>query len=222
MDRRLGPRAWLAGAAVAACLLAGCGDGQQAQAPAGTPPVGTTAPAPTSAPEQPVPTGSGSASPRSPNSPATTPVPQPSDGGIKTRVAPKKVVTRPAVPVNRPAEVERDLTVRIERTEAIEAKAILPGEVAGPAVVIDLVADNKTSAPVDLSTVVVECTDASGAPCNRISSDPAAPFAGSVAAGATATGRYVFVIPKDQRGSVSLVVTLTGDRPVVVFRGKVG
>lgn len=244
-NRRPGPRAWFAGAAVAACLLAGCGDGQQAQPPAGTPPVGTTAPAPTSAPEQPVPTGSGSASPKSskspnspatkpgesgdpaprsepPTAPATTPVPQPSDGGIKTRVAPKKVVTRPPVPVDEPAEVERDLTVRIERTEAIEAKAILPGEIAGPAVVIELVADNKTSAPVDLSTVVVECTDASKAPCNRISSDPAAPFTGSVAAGATATGRYVFVIPKDQRGTVSLVVTLTGDRPVVVFRGKVG
>jgi hypothetical protein len=149
-------------------------------------------------------------------------VPQPSDGGVKTRVAPKKVVTREPVPVDRTAEVERDLTVRIERTEAIEAKATLPGEIAGPAVVVDLVADNKTSAPVDLSAVVVECIDAAKAPCNRISSDPAKPFSGTVPAGATATGRYVFVIPKDQRKSVSLVVTLTGDRPVVVFRGQVG
>ncbi len=157
-----------------------------------------------------------------PKDPATTPVPQPSEGGVKTRVAPKKVVTKAPVPVNVPAEVDQDLTVRIERTEAIEAKATLPGEIAGPAVVFDLVADNKTAAPVDLSAVVVECTDAAKAPCNRISSEPAAPFTGTVPAGASATGRYVFVIPKDQRGSVSLVVTLTGDRPVVVFQGKVG
>ena len=87
---------------------------------------------------------------------------------------------------------------------------------------VDVIADNKTSAPVDLSAVVVECTDAAKAPCNRISSDPAKPFTGTVPAGGTATGRYVFVIPKNLRGSVSLVVTLTGDRPVVVFKGKVG
>ena len=239
-------RAWTAAAVVAACLLAGCAPGEQAGPPAGTPVPGATGPSaavPTGSPTAPTSSGPATASPGSPapsapatepgasspppseappTAPATTAVPQPSDGGVKTRVAPKKVVTRKPVPVDSTAEVDNDLTVRIVRTEAIDAKATLPGEIAGPAVVVDVVADNKTSAPVDLSAVVVECTDAANAPCNRISSDPAKPFTGSVAAGATATGRYVFVIPKDQRKSVSFVVTLTGDRPVVVFRGKVG
>lgn len=156
--------------------------------------------------------------------PATTPVPPPSTdgGGIRKRVDPKPVTSRPPVALDRTARVEDDLTVRIEKTRAIDAEAKLPGEIAGPGVVFELVAENRTGQPVDLGAVVVECTDASGAPCGRISTEPADPFTGTLEPGDTARGSYVFVIDKAERKNVTVIVTLTGDRPVVRFEGPVG
>lgn len=205
------------GAAVAAvaigCLLSAC-------APSGRealPPAATSGPSAG-------PTNGATSGPKDPQKPATTPVPPPSTdgGGIRNRVGPKTVATRPPVAFDRTAEVDQDLTVRIEKTERIEAKAMLPGEIAGPAVVFDLVAENQTKEPIDLVAVVVECTDAKGAPCGRISSDPASPFEGVLEPGESASGRYVFVIDEKQRKKVSLFVTLTGDRAVVQFKGRIG
>lgn len=206
-----------AGAAIViGLLLAACAPaGREALPPAATPSAQPTSdPTETGEPKDPETSGP---------PPATTPVPPPTtdDGGIRNRVERKSTKARQPVALNKTAEVEDGVTVRIEQTEAIDAEATLPGEIAGPAVVFDLVAENQTKEPIDLVAVVVECADATGAPCGRISSDPAKPFTGTLEPGGTAEGRYVFVLPKKQRKNVTLTVTLTGDRPAVTFKGRI-
>lgn len=164
------------------------------------------------------------ATPSAGRPPVEKPVPPPSKGSgdIREKVKQKSITARKPVSLNKTAQVTDGITVRIERTKSIKAKATLPGEVAGPGVQFDLVIDNKTSKPVDLVAVVVECTDEAGAPVNRISSDPAQPFEGVLEPGESAKGRYVFVIDEKQRDKISLAVTVTGDLPVVRFEGPLG
>lgn len=156
--------------------------------------------------------------------PVQKPVPPPSKGSgdIRDKVKEKSVTSRKPVSLNKSAQVADGITVRIERTKSIKAKATLPGEVAGPAIRFDLVIENETTKPIDLVAVVVECTDETGAPVNRISSDPAEPFEGVLEPGQSAKGRYVFVIDEKQRDKISLAVTVTGDLPAVRFEGPLG
>ncbi|GAB3744958.1 hypothetical protein [Microlunatus parietis] len=164
------------------------------------------------------------ATPSAARPPVEKPVPPPSQGSgdIRDKVKEKSITARKPVPLNKSAQVADGITVRIERTKSIKAKATLPGEVAGPGVRFDLVIENDTSKPIDLVAVVVECTDETGAPVNRISSDPAEPFEGVLEPGRSAKGRYVFVIDEKQRDKISLAVTVTGDLPVVRFEGPLG
>lgn len=164
---------------------------------------------------------SGSAAPSSTlPPPATTPVPAPTPGGgIDQTVAPQKEVTKKPVKLDKPSDTGEGATVRITSVKAINAKAQLPGEVAGPAVALTVVVKNSSAEPLNIGTVVVSLLDATGAPGNEMSSAPAKPLTGTLASGKTATGVYVFTVGKQRREPISVSVTLTGGAPVLVFEG---
>jgi hypothetical protein len=230
----------LTAAAAVALLLAG---GACSKDPAAPPAPGPTAPtvggsssaAPVPAPSSAAPgpstgassgasTGapSGSAAPSSTlPPPATTPVPAPTPGGgIDQTVAPQKEVTKKPVKLDKPSDTGEGATVRITSVKAINAKAQLPGEVAGPGVALTVVVKNSSAEPLNIGTVVVSLLDATGAPGNEMSSAPAKPFSGTLASGKTATGVYVFTVGKQRREPISVSVTLTGGAPVLVFKGN--
>ena len=131
------------------------------------------------------------------------------------------VVTAPPVAIDEVADAGTGITFRLELLEAVDGEANGPGEIAGPAVRVTVVATNDSPSPVLLEGVVVDLTygsqNTSAAP---LSGPGAVRFTGEVAPGASATGVYVFDVPVDQRGAVSVLVSYAASVSPVVFQGE--
>ncbi len=220
----------LSTAAVVTLLLVGgasCSKSEQPPAPGATsaPTAGATgsvSPAPTAAvPTTAAPGPSGSASPTSTLPPAaTTPVPPPSPGTTEETVSAKPEVTKKPVKLDKPSDAGGGVQVRISAVKAITAKAQLPGEVAGPAVSLTLVVKNGSDQAVNLDTVVVTLLNSDQAPGIEMTAKPAAPFSGTLKAGKSTTGVYVFTVGRSLRNPISVNVTLNGEAPVLLFKGN--
>jgi hypothetical protein len=109
--------------------------------------------------------------------------------------------------------------VTLAAIEAVTTTAELPGEIAGPGVKVTVDVVNDSNAAVDLGNVIVDLEDAAGTPAIPMSASPASPFTGSVAAGATATGIYVFTVPTTYSNPATISVSYSTEVPVVVFVG---
>lgn len=187
------------------------GSGESAPAdPAGDPT--------TDAGDGPDPTGEASAAP-SVEPAATTPVPAPQGGDINQTVAAVPVTTAPAVPLNSAADFGGGVRVEMVELNRIDTTAQGPGEVAGPGVAVKLRFVNDSSAAVSLDNVTVNLADGSQQPGLPMSAAPAQPFRGSVDAGATAEGVYVFTLPADFANPASVTVSYSAGAPTVVFTG---
>jgi len=126
----------------------------------------------------------------------------------------------PPVGLDESPTVVDGVTVRVKSLDGVDGEATLPGEVSGPAVRAELEVYNASTAPVDLSTVVVNLAYGTGrTPANTFSTGTSS-FPASVAAGATAAGVYVFAVPADQQADLRLTFDYAVDVPVVVFEGS--
>ncbi|MGO4956996.1 hypothetical protein ACTQ49_06950 [Luteococcus sp. Sow4_B9] len=158
-----------------------------------------------------------SARPSSKPSPvATTPVPAPSAAST----APAATAKAP-VALDRPVELAPKVDVRITGVKAITAEAKLPGDVSGPAVQFDVVVDNQSDAPVSTANAVVNVLGSDKSPAVMVFSPPSDPLEASVAAGAKATGTYVFRLPAAKRNPVTIEVSVDPALPVANFTGAV-
>jgi hypothetical protein len=130
------------------------------------------------------------------------------------------VATLPPVAIDEPADTTTGMTFRLERLEAVQGEATGPGEIAGPAVRVTVVATNGTTSPVLLDGTVVDLIygpdHTSAAP---LSGPGAERFAASIDPGASATAVYVFDVPVDQRAEVSVIVSYLASVSPVVFTG---
>lgn len=83
---------------------------------------------------------------------------------------------------------------------------------------------NDSADAIDLGTSVLTLIDESGATAVRVyaAEANAIDFAGTLAAGETASAAYAFAIPADARDEVTLVVDFDGDHSSAVFRGPLG
>ena len=140
-------------------------------------------------------------------------------GSLET-VPVETVVTAPPVAIDEEADAGTGMTFRLERLEAVQGEATGPGEIAGPAVRVTVVASNDSSAPVLMEGVVVDLTygpdKTSAAP---LSGPGVVRFEGEVAPGASVTAVYVFDVPLDQRAAVSVLVSYLASVSPVVFEG---
>ncbi len=101
-------------------------------------------------------------------------------------------------------------------------RAKIPGQISGASVIFDLTIKNGSGAALDLNPLVVNLTDASGSPTQPITSvAPAKSMPDLLQPGRSATGTFVFVVPKNQRNPVTVDVTVSADLKVVTFRGDV-
>ncbi len=114
------------------------------------------------------------------------------------------------------------LTAELTSLRSAQVDSTNPGEVSGNAVILGIRVVNGTGSSVDLGNVVVTIAGANGNPGTEITTDPAKPLSGDLAAGRTATGTYVFVVAKGQRNPVTVNVTLSAGTAVAVFRGDAG
>ncbi|EXJ53240.1 MULTISPECIES: DUF4352 domain-containing protein [unclassified Microbacterium] len=161
----------------------------------------------------------------SPGASPTASVPAPSGSGTPASTdapAPGRE-TLPPVSLDDTAEVPAGPGVRVTSIEAVEGEAVVPGEIAGPALRVTVEVDNTTADAIDLRTATVTLSYGDPLqPGNPISKPAGAAFPDSVEPGQTASGTFVFEVPKDQRDRVQIAVDLSIDDPIVAFEGSVG
>ena len=124
------------------------------------------------------------------------------------------------VPKDHSADFGDAVTARISALTPVTATGTQPGEVSGPAVQVDLELTNGTPAEISLATVDVNAYYGSDRkPATPIvSKSGSSGFTGTLAAGATAKGRYVFSVPEDQQNSVVITVSKSAGAPIVVVQ----
>ncbi len=104
---------------------------------------------------------------------------------------------------------------------AIDATAVGPGNIAGPALRVTVRITNGTAAPISLDGVAVDLAHGvEQLPASPVGDPSAAPFAGSLQPGEGAEGIYVFTVPADDRELVTLSVGYQAGAPFMVFTGS--
>ena len=122
--------------------------------------------------------------------------------------------------LDEPGAVGNGVTAEVVSLEAVDATGVGPGNVAGPALRVTLELTNGTAGTVSLGGVAVDL--AAGpelVPASPVDDPSTAPFTGTVAAGGTARGVYVFSIAADDRDDVTLSVGYQAGAPLLVFTG---
>ena len=95
-----------------------------------------------------------------------------------------------------------------------------PGELSGPALKVSLTLTNSGASTLALSTTVVTMDTLDGVPASAVeSAADAVPFHGILAAGATLTGRYLFLAPM-QGEDIRVSFSTSTEQPVVLFSGS--
>jgi hypothetical protein len=148
--------------------------------------------------------------------PTAEPTPDPSEpSGTMPELTP--------VAPDEPADNGDGLVARIVTMTAVQGEAVQAGEIAGPAVQFTLELTNDTGEAVDLGLISVNAYIGEGrTPAGGLVRPGGAPFEGTLDSGKTAKGVYVYTIPENQRGDVTLTVDYRAGQPAFVFRGAVG
>jgi hypothetical protein len=196
---------------VAACSSSGSKTAKAKQTPS---PTATTASASAT------PSAMPSARPTSTPKPTAQPPASPRPTALAT-VPAVPVRTRPPVPPASVATFGGGVSARITKVASVKSAGTGPGEIRGAAsVALTLTVTNGSARSLSLDTVAVSATyGADQTPASPSSGPPSAPFHGTVAARASASGIYVFEIPQNARGNVSVSISYTASAPTVFFQG---
>ena len=111
-----------------------------------------------------------------------------------------------------PVDFGGGVTATLTGSRTVDVEAHSPGETSGPGVAATIEVENGSKQPFDLTTIAVTATYGDGTPAIVSRSDPASDLTGTVAAGRTATGVYVFRVPKDQADTL-LIQVQSGVKP---------
>jgi hypothetical protein len=129
-------------------------------------------------------------------------------------------------PLLSPADFDQPVTVEgvdvsIARVERIEGSGVGPGNIAGPAVRVTVRLRNDGAAAVPVDLVAVSLTYGLDAtPASPLEDPSVAPFRGTLQAGGTEEGRYVFSVPREA-ADMEIRVGRHAAAPVAVFIGEV-
>ncbi|WP_223692392.1 hypothetical protein [Leifsonia poae] len=157
----------------------------------------------------------------SPPPPSAKTTPAPSKDG---KVTPPKVDARYGAAVaqtvdrNVDAKLSGGLTATIVSVASVDGKAIRAGETAGPAIEVTISLTNTTGKDVSLAQVSVNAFSGSKSTPAPTLTDGAKPLLGPLAAGATATGVYLFTMPVSQQDSAVITMTDAAGSPITVFK----
>ena len=121
------------------------------------------------------------------------------------------------------AKAGSGVAVEVTAIDKVRGTARGIGERAGPALRFNVQVTNPAKKPVDLDLAVLNAYyGPEEAPANPLSGPGAKALPQSLAAGATARGRYVFAVPVADRGRLRLEFSYSNLRPTVVFTGSAG
>lgn len=165
--------------------------------------------------DSPSPTASAS-TPADGEDPSAPPAPDPS-------ATPGTMPELPPVAPDEPSDNGAGLVAEITAMKAVQGEAVQAGEIAGPAVQFTLRLTNDTDAPLDLGLIAVNAyIGEAKTPAGGLVKPGAAPFGGTLEVGDSTEGVYVYSIPEDQRGDVTVTLDYRAGQPAFVFRGAVG
>ncbi len=201
----------LAAVIVIALIIASIVAGNAAPSASPTSTPGASSPAPS-------PTAADSGSPAPTDSPEPSPSATPT-GGPDAGPTPRP--TRKPVDIDETARVEKGVGVRLTSIKAIEGEVNVPGEEAGPALLITVEAFNRTRDDISTPAVIVNVYYGDDEKPAGILTRPRTDFPPVLEAGATESGRFAFTVPTDQRDRVRIEVDLSVGSPVVLFEGSV-
>jgi hypothetical protein len=113
------------------------------------------------------------------------------------------------------------LTATIADAARVQAKAHIPGEIAGPALSFTLQLTNRGHRSLDLGTnIAVTAQDADGVPFSALTTSTHL-VGGSLPPGGHASGRYVFHLPDNTKNPVTIEVTYAATAEVARFVGPI-
>ncbi|WP_194949676.1 CARDB domain-containing protein [Actinomyces trachealis] len=125
----------------------------------------------------------------------------------------------PAAPIEQPAVMDSGVTVALGALSSTDLKSELPGEVAGPGVLVPVTVTNPGTEAISLESLVVNCyygEDNQEAAPNPSSSEQAP---ASLEAGESTTVTFAFRVPVEGRGHMRVVVDLSASEKTAVFEG---
>ncbi|HXH35890.1 MAG TPA: hypothetical protein VNJ54_16040 [Plantibacter sp.] len=126
----------------------------------------------------------------------------------------------PATALDQPAAAPNGLTASIVSLESVEGEAIGAGDVGGPAIRVTVRLTNGTQEAFDTSlTVVNGYSGAERNPAGTLAKPGGKPFSGSIDPGASQDAVFLFTIPEDARGDVTITVDYQAGQPAFVFQG---
>jgi hypothetical protein len=125
------------------------------------------------------------------------------------------------VTLDEPVATDDGVMISIAEIDRIDAEAQLPGEIAGPALLVVVRIINSGPDPIDLFGVTVNVFDADGQASTPLTADPASPIFGVLAAGDSIEGRYVFSFDTDRPQPVTVEASHSVDRPIARFVGDI-
>jgi hypothetical protein len=127
----------------------------------------------------------------------------------------------PAVALDQPVVVD-EVTATLPEIEEITGQATGPGDVAGPALRVTVRIQNGTQEAIALDEVSVNAYyRADLTPAPPLNDPSALAFFGPLPAGEAAEAVYVFRVPPEQRGQVTLEVGYRPGAPLAIFSGAV-
>jgi hypothetical protein len=169
-------------------------------------PSGTTTPTPSNTPT--VPTSTPSAT-SLPTSPATGPTTKP------PRVKPIRA------DFGEDVDLGNGVSVDIVDIEAVTGKAERPGEVGGPSLRFTVQVTNETGEPVNLDLAILNVYyGPDDRPANELRKPGGVSLPQSLPDGESATGKYLFNVPIDQRDQVRVEFGYTVEAPKVIYTGE--
>ncbi|WP_460810102.1 DUF3712 domain-containing protein [Microlunatus endophyticus] len=142
-------------------------------------------------------------------------------GSTKQHAKTHKISYRKHVPLTGSAKFENGVKVNVTTVRAVTAKPVGPGEVGGPALALTVRIKNGSTSSLDLSTVTINLDGSKGSPGILATGSPYAPLDGSLAAGDSAKGTYVFTIAKADRKPITIQVQYGNGQTVLQFSGNV-
>lgn len=162
---------------------------------------------------------SGSSTPSASSTISASPQPSASGTPVSSR-PPGPSASATAAPIASPGTIKPGLTAQITKFEAVDGVAKTPGEVSGPSVRFTVTVTNTGATTESLDTTVVTAYfGIDRKPALELSEPGGVDMPGSVAGGGTATGIYIFSIPRDQRNDVRLEVDYSVKVAPLVFQG---
>ncbi|WP_010533412.1 hypothetical protein [Brachybacterium squillarum] len=121
--------------------------------------------------------------------------------------------------IDETAEVGDGLVVSLGEIGATEVEAATPGEVDGPALVVEVEISNDGEEAQDLGSTTVSVETADGELAVPTFSEPFAPFEGELAAGESTSALYVFLLEDPTDREVTVTVQPTPGDTASVFTG---